>query len=148
MKCFWIKNSCRATEYSQEKRPRLRASIFILHAACLLLCLVFFADGAWAADSSGLLDDIVQRFRGAASSWGDTILNYAETLFWGFGVISLVYTSGMLLLDGADIQKNFAHFIRFIMFFGFFLFLLKNGPAIAKTILNSMMQIGNSVTKN
>lgn len=114
--------------------------------ALLLLSCFIFADSASAANSSGILTNITNDFQAAASGWQATILNYAEVLFWSLGIISLVYTTGVLFLDGVDIQRFFAHFIRFIMFFGFFLFLLKNGPYIGETLIDSMLQIGSQAT--
>ena len=121
-------------------------SVFVGFLGLLLLSCFLFADPAAAAQSSGILTNITNDFQAAASSWRATILNYAEVLFWGLGIISLVYTTGVLFLDGADIQRFFAHFIRFIMFFGFFLFLLRNGPYIGGTLIDSMLQIGAQAT--
>lgn len=126
-------------------------SLFASHKALtcftvlFLSCCFMVSDGS-IAQATAILDDITKAFGDAASTWKTTILNYAEVLFWGLGIISLVYTTGMMFLEGADIQKFFAHFIRFIMFFGFFLFLLRNGPYIGGTLIDSMLEIGAKAT--
>lgn len=95
-----------------------------------------------AIDNNGVLDDVALQFMTAASTWTGVITNYASWLFWLLGTISLVWTGGTLLLRQADIREFFAEFIRFIMTFGFFLWLLRNGPEFATSIIDSLRIIG------
>lgn len=95
-----------------------------------------------AIDNNGVLDDVTIRFMEASSTWATVITNYASNLFWSLGTISLVWTGGTLLLKQADIREFFAEFVRFIITFGFFLWLLRNGPAIATSIIDSLRMIG------
>ena len=67
-------------------------------------------------------------------------------LFWTLGTISLVFTFGFMALRKADIGEFFAEFIRFILFFGFFLWLLRNGPAFANSIIQSLARIGEQAS--
>lgn len=126
---------------------KTRYKIFTIIAIVLVAGgVLLFTDYALAADGSQVLATVTNKFKMAASAWGDILLNYAKALFWGLGVISLVYTTGEQFLKGLDIQQYFAHLIKFIMFFGFFLFLLENGPWIARTLINSMMKLGSHAT--
>ncbi|ULF91218.1 P-type conjugative transfer protein TrbL [Vibrio alginolyticus] len=95
-----------------------------------------------AIDNNGVLDDAALQFMTVASTWTGVITNYASWLFWLLGTISLVWTGGTLLLRQADIREFFAELIRFIMTFGFFLWLLRNGPVFATSIIDSLRIIG------
>ena len=115
------------------------AKLSIAVAASMLASVAF-----GATESGGLLRDVTARFLSEASYWAGTITTYATWLFWVLVVISMVWTFGMLALRKADIGEFFAEFIRFSVTTGFFLWVLTNGPAMAVSIINSMMQIGSS----
>nr|WP_208800747.1 P-type conjugative transfer protein TrbL [Xanthomonas cucurbitae] len=96
-------------------------------------------------NSSGVMNDVLQRFHNAASTWGPAIEAAASRLFWALVVISMVWTFGMMALRKADIGEFFAEFVRFTIFTGFFWWLLTNattGMNIAGTIVQSMQQLG------
>ena len=101
-------------------------------AALLLLC----STGAAAQlTSAGVLDRVISEFATRASAWQTVIMNAATWLFWTIGTISLVWTFGFMALRKADIGEFFAEFIRFTLFFGFMLWLLRNGPNFAGSII-------------
>lgn len=111
------------------------------------LSLAFYSAGAAAQlTNQGMLDQVVTEFATHASSWQTVVMNAALWLFWTLGTISLVWTFGMMALRKADIAEFFAEFIRFIVFFGFFLWLLKNGPEFAASILQSLQKIGEQAS--
>ncbi|HCA6440204.1 TPA: P-type conjugative transfer protein TrbL, partial [Pseudomonas aeruginosa] len=85
-------------------------------------------------------------FATRATSWQTVVMNAAMFLFWTLGTISLVFTFGFMALRKADIGEFFAEFIRFILFFGFFLWLLRNGPAFANSIIQSLARIGEQAS--
>ncbi|WP_373921594.1 P-type conjugative transfer protein TrbL [Vibrio alginolyticus] len=93
-------------------------------------------------ETNGVLDEVAVHFLTVSSSWAGVITNHASWLFWLLGTISLVWTGGNLLLKQADIREFFAEFIRFIITFGFFLWLLRNGPKFAASIIDSLRIIG------
>ena len=95
-----------------------------------------------AIETNGVLDDVAVHFLTVSSSWAGVITNYASWLFWTLGLISLVWTGGTLLLKQADIGEFFAELTRFIITFGFFLWLLRNGPEFATSIIDSLRIIG------
>ena len=92
--------------------------------------------------NQGLLDNVITAFATRARQWQAVIMNAASWLFWTLGTISLAWTMGTMVLRKADLGEFFAEFIRFIFFFGFFLWLLRNGPAFASAILESLRHLG------
>ncbi|ENO1771292.1 P-type conjugative transfer protein TrbL [Vibrio alginolyticus] len=95
-----------------------------------------------AIETNGVLDEVAVHFLTVSSSWAGVITNYASWLFWTLGLISLVWTGGTLLLKQANIGEFFAELTRFIITFGFFLWLLRNGPEFATSIIDSLRIIG------
>lgn len=118
------------------------------HATILLfLWLASFSVSAHAAiNNVGLLDNVLNRYATAASTWAATITTHASWLFWTLTLISMVWTFGMLALRKADIGEFFAEFIRFTVFTGFFWWLLTNGPNFATSIMSSLRTIGGNAT--
>ncbi|WP_017160322.1 P-type conjugative transfer protein TrbL [Xanthomonas phaseoli] len=96
--------------------------------------------------NQGMLDQVVTEFATRATSWQTVVMNAAMFLFWTLGTISLVFTFGFMALRKADIGEFFAEFIRFILFFGFFLWLLRNGPAFANSIIQSLARMGEQAS--
>ncbi|HAT4454867.1 TPA: P-type conjugative transfer protein TrbL [Legionella pneumophila] len=92
-------------------------------------------------DGRDLLDNILQRFASTSALWSKTMLNYARYLFWSLALISMVWTYGLMALRKADIQEFLAETVRFFVVVGFFYWILDNGPAIAKAIIDSMRQL-------
>lgn len=97
-------------------------------------------------NSTGLFDDVLDRYGAAASSWGGVITDAATWIFWLLVTISMVWTFGMMALRKADIGEFFAEFVRFTIFTGFFWWLLSNGPNFASSIYDSMRQIAGNAT--
>lgn len=115
-------------------------------ALVLLMVALLWSAQAHAADGTGVLDKITDRFQSQASAWQTAISTAATRLFWALALISMVWTFGMMALRKADIGEIFAELIRYVMFTGFFFFLLSNGPAIAKAIMNSLTQLASTAS--
>ncbi|HEL8420336.1 TPA: P-type conjugative transfer protein TrbL [Legionella pneumophila] len=111
----------------------------------ILVCLLGFSACCHAQghgmDSRDLLDTILQRFASTSALWSKTMLSYARYLFWSLASISMVWTYGLMALRKADIQEFLAETVRFFVVVGFFYWILDNGPAIAKAIIDSMRQL-------
>lgn len=111
----------------------------------ILFCLLGFSACCHAQghgmDSRDLLDNILQRFASTSALWSKTMLSYARYLFWSLASISMVWTYGLMALRRADIQEFLAETVRFFVVIGFFYWILDNGPAIAKAIIDSMRQL-------
>ncbi|MES2264563.1 MAG: P-type conjugative transfer protein TrbL [Pseudomonadota bacterium] len=119
----------------------------------LLIFLLFFTATATAElefyDTEthiGVLDKVFDEFKTKASTWESIITNAAAWIFWTLGTISLAWTMGILALKKSDISDFFSEFIRFILFFGFFYWLLRNGPEIAKSIIFSLHTLGKTTS--
>ncbi|MCQ4231986.1 P-type conjugative transfer protein TrbL [Pseudomonas stutzeri] len=119
-----------------------------LHKAASMGAILAVYSSAASAQltNQGMLDQVVTEFATRASAWQTVVMSAATFLFWTLGMISLVITFGFMLLRKADIGEFFAEFIRFILFFGFFLWLLRNGPAIANSIIQSLARIGEQAS--
>ncbi len=119
-----------------------------LHKAALIgVALAFYSTAASAQlTNQGMLDQVVTEFATRATAWQTVVMNAATFLFWTLGTISLVITFGFMALRKADIGEFFAEFIRFILFFGFFLWLLRNGPNFANSIIQSLSRIGEQAS--
>ncbi|HCF5794003.1 TPA: P-type conjugative transfer protein TrbL, partial [Pseudomonas aeruginosa] len=111
------------------------------------LAFALYSSGAAAElTNQGMLDQVVTEFASKAANWKTAIMDAATWLFWTLGTISLVWTGGTLVMKRADIGEFFAEFVRFILFFGFYLWLLRNGPDFADSIIRSMQQLGSKAT--
>ncbi|MCG7988214.1 MAG: P-type conjugative transfer protein TrbL [Candidatus Thiodiazotropha weberae] len=110
------------------------------------LVLLLFASPAFAElGSSGIMNDVLNRFHSAASDWAGAIENAASRLFWTLVLISMVITFGFMALQKADIGDFFAELVRFTLFTGFFWWLLTNavsGWNIGGTIMDSLQMLG------
>lgn len=116
-------------------------------AALIGVAIALYSTAASAQlTNQGMLDQVVTEFATRATSWQTVVMNAAMFLFWTLGTISLVFTFGFMALRKADIGEFFAEFIRFILFFGFFLWLLRNGPAFANSIIQSLARIGEQAS--
>ena len=119
-----------------------------LHKAALIgVAFALYSTAASAQlTNQGMLDQVVTEFATRATSWQTVVMNAAMFLFWTLGTISLVFTFGFMALRKADIGEFFAEFVRFILFLGFFLWLLRNGPAFANSIIQSLARIGEQAS--
>lgn len=106
------------------------------------LLLLNFQTAFAEIESSGVLNQVGERFLTESAQWGVIITGHASWLFWTLVAISMVWTFGFMVLRKADIAEFFAEFLKFIIFVGFFWWLLLNGPEFAMSIINSLRKIG------
>lgn len=110
--------------------------------------MLLFSLNAYAnqINSSGLLDNLLDKYQQVASTWTTVLGDYANWLFWGLVLISMVWTFGMIAMKGGGFQDLLAEVVRFFAINGFFFFILKNGPAISKSIIDSLRELaGNAL---
>lgn len=112
-----------------------------LMALCLFGFSVCSHANGHGMDSRDLLDTILYRFSSNSALWSQTMLEYARYLFWSLALISMVWTYGLMALRKADLQEVLAETVRFFVVIGFFYWILDNGPALAKSIIDSMRQL-------
>jgi P-type conjugative transfer protein TrbL len=112
----------------------------ILLGLLLLPCIA----AAYPNSPNNILDSVAQTYQTDIKGISGTLNAYAQRLFLGLAIIGLIWNSGFLVLERADIGAFFATFIRWMLFVGFFWWLTQNGPDMASSIINSFAQIGAS----
>ncbi|EFH5855967.1 P-type conjugative transfer protein TrbL [Escherichia coli] len=120
----------------------------IIKQLIFLSPMLLFSLNAYAnqINSSGLLDNLLDKYQQVASTWTTVLGDYANWLFWGLVLISMVWTFGMIAMKGGGFQDLLAEVVRFFAINGFFFFILKNGPAISKSIIDSLRELaGNAL---
>ncbi|HDZ5419535.1 TPA: P-type conjugative transfer protein TrbL [Vibrio harveyi] len=125
---------------------KLPASLKFALPVIVWLALLIAAPAHAAIDNAGLLDNVLNRYASAASSWASIIVDAATWLFWTLAVISLVWTFGLMAIRQAGLGEFFAEFIRFTVFTGFFWWLLQNGPNFASDIYDSLRELAGNAT--
>ena len=115
----------------------------IIKQLIFLSPMLLFSLNAYAnqINSSGLLDNLLDKYQQVASTWTTVLGDYANWLFWGLVLISMVWTFGMIAMKGGGFQDLLAEVVRFFAINGFFFFILKNGPAISKSIIDSLREL-------
>ena len=80
-----------------------RSAWFAIAAAAVLLIAAPDAFAGTPGNANvGFYDDILLRFKSAATGWQSVITNAASWLFWTLVVISMVWTFGMMALRKID----------------------------------------------
>lgn len=119
------------------------SSVFI----CFLTLMCHSAHaGSLGINNADLLDSILVRFANTASGWGKRLVELGTWLFWGLTLISMVWTYGLMALKKADIGEFLAETVRFFATTGFFLWILRNGPAIATAIMDSCRMMASQAS--
>jgi type IV secretion system protein TrbL len=110
---------------------------FLIAAAALVL----LSAPALAQDGS-LLTNLENEVVTAAKGWETTILQAARSLFWILAAIEVGIAAVWLALQAASLDAWFGELVRRILFIGLFAFVLEQGPAFAKAVVDSLFQIG------
>lgn len=116
-------------------RPQTRSIILVV------VGLLAFMPAAFAQDGS-LLTNLENEVVTAAQGWEATVMNAARSLFWILAGIEIGIAAVWLALAAASLDTWFAELVRRIMFIGLFVFILEQGPAFAKAMVDSLFQIG------
>jgi len=69
-------------------------------------------------------------------------MNAARSLFWILAGIEIGIAAVWLAINAASLDSWFAELVKRIMFIGLFAFILDQGPAFAKAVVDSLYQIG------
>lgn len=97
-------------------------------------------------NNADLLDSILLRFENTASGWTNRLVEFGTWLFWGLALISMVWTYGVMALKKADIGEFLAETVRFFATTGFFLWILRNGSAIATSLMDSCRMLASQAS--
>lgn len=127
----------------QKSKPMI-----ILLVILLVLFIHINNTEAYAAiTNANILNSVMDKYKTAAKSWGSIIQERATWLFFVLATISMVWTFSQLMFHRSSLAEFFGETIRFMMFTGFFLWLLRNGPKMADSIIASLVKIGLSASK-
>lgn len=111
-----------------------------------ITCLLLPTDACAVLTEKGILDSALVKYQEAATQWAGSIQNHATALFMYLVGISIIWQFIPLIFRRSSIAEFFGEMFRFLTFSGFFLWLLRNGPAIANDIIESMRTIGNQAS--
>lgn len=117
----------------------LRLNLPRLAVAVTALALV--SAPALAQDGS-LLTSLENQVVTAAKGWETKILQAARSLFWILAGIEIAVAAVWLAVQAASLDSWFGELVRRILFIGLFAFILEQGPAASKAVVDSLFQIG------
>ena len=121
-----------------------QARIGILRAALIICCVLLSSEIDVQAQDGSVLTELENQVAAAAKGWEARVLAAARSLFWIFAGIEVAIAAVWLALQAASLDSWFAELVRRIMFIGLFAFALEEGPDFAKSIVDSLFQIGAS----
>ncbi|MHB0952001.1 MAG: P-type conjugative transfer protein TrbL [Allorhizobium sp.] len=107
-----------------------------------VLAFAITATGSALAQEGQVLTELENQVAAAARDWERTVMEAARSLFWILAGIEIGIAAVWLALQAATLESWFAELVRRILFVGFFAFVLDQGPAFAKSVVDSLFQIG------
>src|SRR5271157_6443822 len=125
----------------KKKSRRIWCAVLVL-----LVLLLVTAANTHAADMSGVVDNILSKYKSAGQAWVGPLKNAATSMFWILATISLSWTCISMAIKHAEMGEFAAELCRFIMFTGLFFWLLTNGPDFAGRIIHSLWQLGGEAS--
>ena len=110
---------------------------------CIGVFLLISTESQAALNTGTIGVNIVQKYQDAARSFGTTIVDAANRLFWTFALLSLVARLMKVMLSGGiDIGEILEQLIYWIIVTGIFSWLLNNGTSFASAIVNGLGMLG------
>ncbi|WP_434730609.1 P-type conjugative transfer protein TrbL [Rhizobium binae] len=103
---------------------------------------VLLASAPALAQQGAVLTTLENQVSAAAKGWETTIMNAARSLFWILAGIEVGIAAVWLAINAASLDGWFAELVRRILFIGLFAFILDQGPAVGRAIVDSLYQIG------
>ncbi|KSV75624.1 conjugal transfer protein TrbL [Sinorhizobium sp. GW3] len=113
-------------------------------AIIVAILIVFVAVTPAFAQAGQVLTELENQVVAAAKGWESTVMDAARSLFWILAAIEIGICAVWLAIQATSLDGWFAELVRRIMFVGFFAFVLDRGPVFAKTVVDSLFQIGAS----
>ncbi|POO49816.1 P-type conjugative transfer protein TrbL [Agrobacterium rosae] len=118
--------------------PRFRKLDLVLVA----IGMVLIASTPALAQQGQVLTTLENSVVAAAKGWETTVMDAARSLFWILAGIEVGIAAVWLAINAASLDSWFAELVKRIMFIGLFAFILNEGPAFAKAVVDSLYQIG------
>jgi len=106
------------------------------------LAVLFFSVRVHA--DTGILDNIAQTYKTAATGWTGALLGYANRLFMLLATIELAWSFAVWALDKNEFQSFISAVAKKIMWIGIFYALLLNGPVWIPLIIDSFVGAGSA----
>lgn len=113
-----------------------------LELVFIAIAIVLLASAPAFAQQGAVLTTLENQVSAAAKGWETTIMNAARSLFWILAGIEVGIAAVWLAINAASLDAWFAELVRRILFIGLFAFILDQGPALGRTIVDSLYQIG------
>ncbi|AHG50036.1 conjugal transfer protein TrbL (plasmid) [Rhizobium leguminosarum bv. trifolii CB782] len=113
-----------------------------LELAIVTIGAVLFVSTPALAQQGEVLTTLENSVVAAAKGWETTVMNAARSLFWILAGIEVGIAAVWLAINAASLDSWFAELVKRIMFIGLFAFVLNEGPAFAKAVVDSLYQIG------
>lgn len=110
----------------------------------VICCVLLGSTVEVQAQDGSVLTELENQVAVAAKGWEVRVLSAARSLFWILAGIEVAVAAVWLALQAASLDGWFAELVRRIMFIGLFAFALEQGPAFAKSVVDSLFQIGAS----
>ena len=110
--------------------------------ASIALALILITATSALAQQGHVLTTLENSVVAAAKGWETTVMNAARSLFWILAGIEIGIAAVWLAINAASLDSWFAELVKRIMFIGLFAFILDQGPAFAKAVVDSLYQIG------
>jgi len=110
--------------------------------AFVVIGLILIASTPALAQQGQVLTTLENSVVAAAKGWETTVMNAARSLFWILAGIEVGIAAVWLAINAASLDSWFAELVKRIMFIGLFAFILNEGPAFAKAVVDSLYQIG------
>lgn len=113
-----------------------------LETASVVIAILLLASAPALAQQGAVLTTLENQVVTAAKGWETTIQNAARSLFWILAGIEIGIAAVWLAINAASLDAWFAELVRRIMFIGLFAFILDGGLVFAKSVVDSLYQIG------
>ncbi|KJF71459.1 P-type conjugative transfer protein TrbL, partial [Agrobacterium arsenijevicii] len=113
-----------------------------IERAFVAIGLILIASTPALAQQGQVLTTLENSVVAAAKGWETTVMDAARSLFWILAGIEVGIAAVWLAINAASLDSWFAELVKRIMFIGLFAFILNEGPAFAKTVVDSLYQIG------
>jgi type IV secretion system protein TrbL len=113
-----------------------------IEPALIAIGLVLVASTPAMAQQGQVLTTLENSVVAAAKGWETTVMDAARSLFWILAGIEVGIAAVWLAINAASLDSWFAELVKRIMFIGLFAFILNEGPAFAKAVVDSLYQIG------
>ncbi|RUU25040.1 P-type conjugative transfer protein TrbL [Mesorhizobium sp. M6A.T.Ce.TU.016.01.1.1] len=108
----------------------------------IVIAIVLLASAPALAQQGSVLTTLENQVVTAAKGWETTVMDAARSLFWILASIEVGIAAVWLAINAASLDAWFAELVRRVMFIGLFAFILDQGPAFAKAVVDSLFQIG------